>query len=192
MSSDHTEKALSGRRAFLQASGMGLAYAVGTQTLLLSPAQAYAKQLPYTQLSDTEVETLELLADAIVPGARAAGVAHYIDSQLTAPVEDCLLMIRYLGVPAPYNGFYQTALQSIHQLGLTEYKKTWREMSDTQRNALTDRLASGSIDDWQGPPPGFFFFVLRADASDVVYGTQDGHEAIGFPHMAHIKPKQEW
>ncbi len=186
------EKAVSSRRAFLQASSVGLACAVAAPTAWLSPAQAYAKRLPYTQLTDTEVETLEQLADAIVPGARKAGIAHYIDSQLAAPLDDCLLMIKYLGVPAPYKEFYQAALQSAHQLPLSEYQKPWHELSDSQLDTLTAQLASGAIDGWQGPPPGFFFFVLRADASDVVYGTQNGHETIGFPHMAHIKPVQEW
>ncbi|MFK7730340.1 MAG: gluconate 2-dehydrogenase subunit 3 family protein [Pseudomonadales bacterium] len=180
------------RREFLQASGLSLAYAVGAQTLSLSPAQAYAKQLPYKRLSKAEAATLELLADSIVPGARTAGVAHYLDAQLAATAEDCLLMIKYLGVPSPYDSFYQAALQAADQLSQSEYKKPWPELSDTQREALTDQIASGAVTDWQGPPAGFFFFVLRADASDVVYGTERGHAAIDFPHMAHIKPVQEW
>lgn len=183
---------MSSRRAFLQASGLSLAYAVGTQTLWLSPAQAYAKKLPYKRLTETEAASLELLADAIVPGARMAGITHYLDSQLAAAADDCLLMIKYLGVPAPYDSFYQAALQAVDQLAQNEFQKPWPSLSGEQREALTDKIAAGAIPDWQGPPPGFFFFVLRADASDVVYGTVRGHAAIDFPHMAHIKPEREW
>lgn len=191
LTSDHSDS-VSSRRTFLQASGLSLAYAVGTQTLCLSPAQAYAKQLPFKRLTETEAVTLERLADTIVPGARAAGIAHYVDSQLSAPGDDCLLMIKYLGVPAPFDAFYQASLQAADQLARGEFEKPWSSLSERQREVLSDQIASGSIPDWQGPPPGFFFFVLRADASDVVYGTESGHASIDFPHMAHIKPVQEW
>lgn len=183
---------MASRRAFLQASGLSLAYVLGGQTLWLSPAQAYAKQLPYKRLTAAEASTVELLADTIVPGAREAGIAHYLDSQLDAARDDCLLMIKYLGVPAPYDSFYQSALQAIDQIAQSRYEKPWPALSETQCKALTDQMVSGDIPDWKGPPPGFFFFVLRADASDVVYGTVSGHSSIDFPHMAHIEPDQEW
>lgn len=192
LTSDSKERVKSDRRSFLQASGLSLAYVLGSQTLWLSPDQAFAKQLPYQRLTDTEVDTLEWLSETIAPGARTAGVAHYLDAQLAATSDSCLLMIKYLGVPAPYDGFYQSALQAAHQLALSTYTKPWRSLSDTQRETLTDQIASGNVDGWQGPPPGFFFFVLRADATDVVYGTQLGHESIGFPHMPHIQATEEW
>ena len=36
------------------------------------------------------------------------------------------------------------------------------------------------------------YFVLRNDAVDVFYGTQDGFEALGIPYMAHIEPPSRW
>ncbi len=162
------------------------------QTVWLTPAQAYAKQLPYKRLTNTEASTAELLADTMVPGARVAGIAHYLDAQLDAAGDDCLLMIKYLGVPAPYDSFYLAALQAAHQLAHAKYGKPWPALSENQQETLTGLIATGDVSDWQGPPPGFFFFVLRADASDVVYGTVSGHANIDFPHMAHIQPVQEW
>ena len=38
----------------------------------------------------------------------------------------------------------------------------------------------------------FFYFVLRNDAVDVVYGTKDGIESLGIPYMAHIEPPSRW
>jgi len=37
------------------------------------------------------VETIEALGETIVPGARAAGIAHFIDQQLSVPLEEALL-----------------------------------------------------------------------------------------------------
>jgi len=40
------------------------------------------------------VETIEALGETIVPGARAAGIAHFIDQQLSVPLEEALLETR--------------------------------------------------------------------------------------------------
>jgi hypothetical protein len=37
-----------------------------------------------------------------------------------------------------------------------------------------------------------FWFVLRSDAVDVVYGTKEGVERLGLPYMAHIEPPSRW
>ncbi len=180
------------RREFLRASGIALTYVIGAQTLILTPADAYAKGLPLRVLDSKHVETIETLAEAIVPGARKAGIAHYIDSQLAASVDSSLLMIKYLGVPAPYTSFYTSSLEAAMDLAKAEYKSSWPALSKDKLAVLVDRIAGGEIETWQGPPPGFFFFVLRADACDVVYGTTAGHASIDFPHMAHIQAEQEW
>lgn len=180
------------RREFLRASGIALTYLVGAKTLVLTPADAYAKGLPLRVLGSSHVETLETLAEAIVPGAREAGIAHYIDSQLAASVDSSLLMIKYLGVPPPFASFYSSSLEAAAALAQTEYQSSWPALSKDKLAVLVDRIAGGEIESWQGPPAGFFFFVLRADACDVVYGTTAGHALIDFPHMAHIKAEQEW
>jgi hypothetical protein len=101
----------SGRRQFLRNSGLVLSFTLGAKTLLLSPAEASAKNLPLKILTPAEAATLGDFADALVPGAHAAGVVHFIDHQLAAPQEDSLLMLQYLGVPhAGFIDFYKAAL----------------------------------------------------------------------------------
>src|SRR6202007_3000636 len=68
------------RRVFLRGASMGLlAFAVGGSEILMTPGEARARAVPFRLLNAEEAETLEALGEALVPGARAAGVAHFID-----------------------------------------------------------------------------------------------------------------
>ena len=58
--------------------------------------------------------------------------------------------------------------------------------------ALIAAMAEGKLEGWAGPPPPFFYFVLRNDACDVMYGTEKGFAALGVPYAAHIQPPSEW
>jgi len=180
------------RRKFLKSSSLVLSFAVGGKTFLLSPAEAYAQSVPLAVLNESDATTLEVLAEAIVPGARVAGIRNFIDSQLSADSESSLLMIRYLGVPAPFAGFYTAALRSAEQLANTRYQKHIAALNSEELSQIIDDMAQGKVKDWQGPPAEFFFFVLRSDAADIVYGTLDGFENLGIPYMPHIKPEQSW
>jgi hypothetical protein len=182
------------RRGFLQASGILLSYTLAGESLLLSPRAARAAQLPYEVITAGEAETLEGLCDAMVPGAREAGIAHYIDKQLAqAPQGDSLLMLKYLGVPAAdFGGFYSAVLASARKLAQARHDRSWRELDDAQASALLAGMASDGVPGWEGPPASFAFFVLRADACDVVYGTEEGFARLGIPYMAHLSPAQPW
>ncbi|MGI9286073.1 MAG: gluconate 2-dehydrogenase subunit 3 family protein [Pseudomonadales bacterium] len=182
----------SSRRQFVKTSAITLPFLVAGKVLFLSPAEAFAAQLPTQLLSTTEVETLHVLAEAIVPGARKAGIAHYIDKQLAAAAEDSLLMLKYLGVPPPYAGFYQSGLASSVQLAKDRFEKPWAALNQEQVGTLVDAIAQDNTPGWSGAPASFFFFVLRADATDVVYGTEEGFERIEMPYMAHIAPVENW
>ncbi len=181
------------RREFLHSCGLLLACTVGSQRLLLSPAEARAEGVPYEILDSTEAATLENLAQALVPGAAAAGVAHYVDKQLKATAAESLLMLKYLGVaPADFRNFYREALRSAASLAGSRHQRSWSELDAAQSQQLLAVLSSGEIDGWKGPAPPFFTFVLRADACDVVYGTQAGFSKLGIPYMAHIEPAEPW
>ena len=181
------------RREFLQRSGLLLSFTVGASTLMLSPRQAYADDVPMQVLSVAERATLESIAEALVPGARAAGVAHFVDSQLAASTEDCLLMLKYLGVPADgFRGFYQGALSAADTLARETHGKSWNKLSSEHTGHLLAAISGPDPDGWKGPPAGFFTFVLRGDACDVVYGTEEGFARAGMPYMAHIKPESSW
>ena len=180
------------RRELLQSSGIVLSYFIAGQSLTLTPAQAYAAGVESTVLSTSQSATLAAMADFIAPGARKAGLSNYVDHQLAATKQECLLFIRYLGVPHPFSDFYRAALDSAENLAKTSYSKPWYELNAQQANTLLGKIASGTVENWNGPPAEFFFFVVRSDACDVLYGTREGFDRLGMPHMAHIEPDPEW
>lgn len=183
----------SDRRQFLRTSGLILGFTASGALLRLSPAEARARQLPLALLGGAEAATLESLAEALVPGAREAGIAHFIDQQLAAPAEDNLLMLKYLGIaPRDQDAFYRTALGSVEALCQACFNSRCTELSQAQTEELLTLLAADDTPGWQGAPASFFFFVLRSDAADVVYGTASGIERTGMPLMTHIQPETEW
>jgi hypothetical protein len=54
-------------------------------------------------------------------------------------------------------------------------------------------MIAGSPAGWAGGVPApLFYFGLRSDAIDVVYGTVDGFAKLGIPYMPHILPTTAW
>ena len=116
-----------------------------------------------------------------------------VQSQLAAPFGANLLMLSYLGVPVQeHQGFYQTGLDGLEAAAQARHAKSFHALDDDTTMALIGDLFGDNVDTWQGPPSSFVLFALRADATDVVYGTQAGFANIGMPHMAHIAPAEEW
>jgi hypothetical protein len=70
--------------------------------------------------------------------------------------------------------------------------KPFLELASEQQSAITGRIAQTNPDGWTGPPAPLFYFALRNDALDVVYGTVQGIESLGLPYMAHIQPPSRW
>ena len=80
------------RRVFLKGASMGmLAFTVGGTNILMTSGEARARAVPFRLLNTEEAETLEALGEALVPGAREAGIAHFIDQQLSVPPGESLL-----------------------------------------------------------------------------------------------------
>ena len=84
------------RRDFIASTGIGLTCWVSGVGVLLSPQQAQAAAIPLETLTDTQATTLGALGNALVPGARNAGLVQYVDNQLG--VDNTLLILKYLGV----------------------------------------------------------------------------------------------
>jgi len=102
------------RRDFVGGAAVGaLAFTVGSAQLLLTPRQARAQGVPFRLLKANEAEALEALGETLVPGARAAGIAHFIDQQLSVTQEEALLEARILNVKPPYVNFYRAAIGAI-------------------------------------------------------------------------------
>lgn len=181
------------RRGFLRAAGTGLlAYQINGMTQLLTPGQAHAQGVPFSVLSAGEVSALEALGETLLPGAANDGISHFVDHQLAVAPEDCLLIIRYLDIEPPYSAFYQAGLANQDRHAEATHGKRFSLLADETRTELVGEISRNSPASWQGVPSQLFYFVVRADAVDVVYGTVDGFKKLGIPYMAHILPSGRW
>jgi gluconate 2-dehydrogenase subunit 3-like protein len=182
------------RRDFLKSTATGVfAFTVGGVEVLLSPREARAQNVPFRLLKADEAETIEALGETLVPGARAAGVAHFIDQQLSVPPEEALLEARILNVRPPYAKFYRAALGAVDNASqaLNSGRKL-AQLGPSEQHDFIDAMRQNKVPGWQGPGGSFVYLVLRSDAVDVVYGTMEGYEALGIPYMPHIAPDKRW
>jgi len=182
-----------GRRGFVKGATLGaLAFTVGGIEVLMAPREARARNAPFRLLDAHQGETLEALGETLVPQAREAGIAHYIDQQLSVPPHECLLQARIFNVRPPFADFYRSALATIDGNSRKIFGKDFALLTAEDRRAFVDSLRQNTIEGWSGRPGAFVYAVLRADAVDVVYGTMEGYEALGIPYMAHIPPEKRW
>jgi hypothetical protein len=181
------------RRVFLRGASMGvLAFSVGGIDVLMTPREARARAVPFRLLNSEEAETLEALGEALLPGAREAGVAHFIDQQVSVPPGEALLEARIVNVKPPFINFYRAAIGGIDKASMSRSSKRFAALSAAEQHDFIDQLRQNKIEGWQGPPAGQVYFVLRSDAVDVVYGTMEGYESLGVPYMPHIAPDKRW
>jgi Gluconate 2-dehydrogenase subunit 3 len=158
----------------------------------LTPAQARSAKVPLRALESADVGTLEALGETLLPGSTAAGLAHYIDHQLSGPPADSMLMIKYLRVEAPFKSFYLQGLGAARDASMRRFGKPLDKLDAEEGKALVHQMSGGQIEGWRGPPAALFYFVLRNDAVDVMFGTPSGFETLGVPYMPHIMPSSRW
>lgn len=168
------------------AAGMRILTPLG----LLSPARARAQGAPLAVLTVAEGATLEALGDTLLPGAAEAGIANFVDAQLAKELP--FLIYRYLDVPIPPADFYRGGLAALDAYAAASRGKVFVDLPDDLRAAVVGEIAKGDPEGWQGPPAGVVYFVVRADAVDVVYGTEAGFERLGLPYIPHIAPPERW
>ena len=181
------------RRLVLKGAALGaLAYTVGGAEVLLSPRDAMAQAVPLKVLTPDERAALEAFGDTLLPGAKDAGLAHYVDQQLSVPASEALLMARAVGVMPPYANFYRAGLAGLDAASQKAHGAKFAALSQEKRSSLVEELRQKVPDGWSGPPSPFFYFVSRADAVDVFYGTVEGFERLGIPYMPHIAPLKRW
>jgi hypothetical protein len=179
------------RRAFIQGAG-ALVFVVGGTEVLLTPGEARAQGVPLRTLKPDEAETIEALGETLVPDARKAGIANFIDQQISVPAEEALLEARILNVRPPYANFYRAALGAIDRASTARGGKPFAQLDAAAQHEFIDLMRQNKIDGWQGPAGPFVYLVLRSDAIDVVYGTMAGYESLGIPYMPHIAPTKRW
>jgi hypothetical protein len=182
------------RRAVLKGAGAGLlAFTVGNAEVLLTPRDAHAQGAAYRTLNPDQVATLEAMGETLLPGARTAGIANLVDSQISGPADECLLAARILNIRPPYANFYRAGIAAIDRAcQAANGGKRLADLNDAQRREFVDALRQNKLTEWQGPPQPLVYAVMRHDSVDVVYGTMAGYEALGIPYMPHIAPERRW
>jgi hypothetical protein len=181
------------RRDFMKGAAIGaLAFSVGGGEVLLTPKQASAQGVQLKVLSADEAKTLEAVSETLVPGARAAGIAHFVDQQCSVAPHEALLSLRIANARPPFVNFYRAALTEIDRQCGSKHGKTFAELTAAQQRDFIDAMRQNRHDGWKGPPPGQVYGIFRDDGVDVVYGTVEGFERLGVPYMAHILPTARW
>src|SRR5712672_1452603 len=127
------------RRAFMKGAAIGaLAFSVGGVEVMLAPGQARAQGVPLKVLSAAEAKALEAVSETLVPGARQAGIAHFIDQQCSVPPHEALLSARIGNVPPPFANFYRAALTEIDRQCGTKHGKTFAELGAAEQREFID------------------------------------------------------
>lgn len=181
------------RREFLKGAAAGaVAITVGGVDAFVAARAAHAQGAPFRVFTAGQAATVEALGETLVPGARKAGVAHFVDHQLTLPPTEALLEARILNVRAPYVDFYRAAIGAVDAAAQARHRLPFAQLDTSRQHDLVDLMRQDRIDAWQGPPAPLVYTVMRSDAVDVVYGTMEGYAALGIPYMPHIAPKQRW
>ncbi len=180
------------RRNFVKQGGLTLSFALAGSKLLLTPAQAYAKEIPFSVLSNDEVAILDAVCEILLPGAKEAGVAHFVDHQLNVDANDSLLVLKYFNYPPPYVDFYRPVLNELTSLSSRLFDRHITDLNKAEGHKLITAIRDGNPDDWNAPPAPLAYHALRNDAVDVVYGTVEGFRKLGVPYMEHILPPEGW
>ncbi len=176
---------LVGRRAVVRSAG---ALAVSVRAARVARAAAE----PWQVLRPGQAATLEAAGDTLLPGASAAGLAHFLDAQLAKPPAQALLTLRYADVAPPYAAFYEAAVAALDAESRRAHNADFAALGAGEREQIASAMSGGTLADWSGPPAPLVYFVLRSDALDVVYGTEDGFQRLGIPYLPHIPPILRW
>jgi Gluconate 2-dehydrogenase subunit 3 len=182
-----------GRRTVLQnASFATLVFMIGQRQVWLTPREARAASVPFRTLTPDQIAILNALGDTLLPGAAEAGIAHFVDQQISIEPRDALLTLRYLDVAPPFSQFYQQGFAALDATSQALYRGVFVSLENDQRHDLVRRMVDGTPPGWNGIPAPLFYFALRSDAVDVVYGTVEGFQKLNVPYMPHILPNRRW
>jgi Gluconate 2-dehydrogenase subunit 3 len=181
------------RRVFLKVVGIGLfAFTIGGASVMITPGEARARGVPFRLLKANEAETIEALGETLIPGAREAGIAHFIDQQISVPPGEALLEARIVNLKPPFANFYRAAIVAVDKASEARGGRRFAALSAQEQHDFVDLMRQNKIEGWQGPAQSLVFFVLRSDGADVVWGTMDGYAELGVPYQPHIAPELKW
>jgi hypothetical protein len=180
------------RRHLLHAGGASLAMAAAAPLAVFDPREARAQDLPFEVLSPDEVATIEAISDALVPGARDAGISHYIDHELASPSPR--LLLRFAQLRGPLAPYYHGALAAFAASMTAQGNGAFSSLSSDAQHTVIEALRTGTIKPWDSGSVAapVFYGMMRNDGIDVVYGSVEGFKSLGIPYMPHVKPKTTW
>src|SRR6202000_70688 len=137
-------------------------------------AKGGAEGVPFTVLSPDEVTAIETLSDALVPGARDAGVSHYIDHELANPSPR--LLLRFAQLRGPMAPYYHGALAAFAASLAAQGNGAFSSLSPDAQHAVIEATRTGKIQPWDANavPAPVFYGMMRNDGVDVVYGSVEG------------------
>ncbi|MGE3690030.1 MAG: gluconate 2-dehydrogenase subunit 3 family protein [Novosphingobium sp.] len=188
-----TEATGADRRAVLKAAALGLfAFQVAGCEKLLSPGAARKAGAALKVLSPEDAARLEAFGEVLVPGAREAGLAHFVDVQLGRPHAESLLTARYLDVLPPHDEFYRNGLAALDAAAHAMHGKVFAGLDEAQSAQVVAPMLANGLKDWKGPPQPLFYLAVRSDAADLVYGTKAAFDRMKVPYLAHIEPPEAW
>src|SRR5258708_21479443 len=95
------------RRMVLKGAALAsLAYTVGGAEVRLSPREALAQGIALKVLTADERAALEAVGETLLPGVKDAGLAHYVDQQLSVDPTKGLLLGLALRILPPDADYY--------------------------------------------------------------------------------------
>lgn len=141
-------------------------------------------------LNRGERASLNAFGETLLPGASTAGIVRYVERQLKS--ETPLLFLRYLDYTDDCTSFYRDGLHALDNFSQSQYDAAYPNLTPAQQTDLVNRLSQASPPDWSGPPSPLFYFVVRNDAVDVCYGTEEGFRKLDVPYLALIAPPRKW
>src|ERR1700723_144079 len=154
-----------GRRGFVKGATLGaLAFTVGGAEGIMAAKEARARGVPFRLLDAHQGETLEALGETLVPQARQAGIAHFIDQQLSVPPHESLLQARIFNFRPPFAEFYSPAIPTNDGPSRKIFGRNFAELSAADQRAFVDLMRQNKIEGWTGRPGALVYAVLRADA----------------------------
>jgi gluconate 2-dehydrogenase gamma chain len=201
-----------GRRDFLKGAVVGGAAAAATPTVLPEPAQAQQAPAPapvspgYAFLNLEEAAFVEALVDHMVPADELSpkgtdiGINIFIDRALAGAWGngDRLYMQGPWKIGVPSQGYQlpltpaqlcRTGITATNAYCRKEYKKTFDQLDERQREEVLVGLSTAKITFEAGPPVRVFWStlyqtVMEGMFSDPIYGgnrNKAGWKMIGFP-----------
>src|SRR5205807_6620174 len=147
------------RRALLKGAAAGaFAFSVGGAEVLLTPRAARAQGIALRTLNTGQAATLDALGETLVPGARAAGISHFIDQQISGPAEETLLEARILNVRPPYANFYRAVLGAVDRASQAANNgRGFAQLTQAEQRSLVDNIRQNKVEGWQGPGAPFVY-----------------------------------